>query len=477
MRRSLFILFGLGVFLLNAYSQDFDRSYLSQQDIAGTARYVSMAGAFSALGGDVSAVKDNPAALGVFRHSEISLSLDEVVDEAQVNTDRSFTYATTLSQLSWVINWRNDSKQKGALSHSLFLGYHRLNTYNRDAAYNGNFSTSQTDVMALLADKQSISALNSYDAWYNDTIGWLQISGSQAGLLQTDSAGHWSSLLGENEKVNSRLNTIESGGAHEYSVAWGTNISHKWYVGVGMALRTVNTRKDITYSERFEKGGNYVLQTSLANNGLGWGMTFGAIYRPTNFLRIGLSVLTPTWYTMKFTNTTTMESSEVTNTVYSPNNSYTLYRYQLPMRTTAGLAFQVNTRGLISLEYDYNHHTDTTVTDLHTLKFGTEWVVKNHCFLHAGYAFTSTFHTLKQPLLPAVNSTRTDTDFKHIRAYHYASLGADFRSDRWVVGLAYQFRLEQSDVYAHELQFNSKAPFLLNATTHRIVATFAWKYR
>ncbi|MDR0370456.1 MAG: hypothetical protein LBH80_01175, partial [Prevotellaceae bacterium] len=49
---------------------------LQHNDINGTARYMGMAGAFGALGGDVSAVKDNPAGLGVYRQSEFVTTLN-----------------------------------------------------------------------------------------------------------------------------------------------------------------------------------------------------------------------------------------------------------------------------------------------------------------------------------------------------------------------------------------------------------------
>ena len=40
---------------------------LSEREVSGTARYVGMGGAMTAVGGDPSAVRDNPAGLGVYR--------------------------------------------------------------------------------------------------------------------------------------------------------------------------------------------------------------------------------------------------------------------------------------------------------------------------------------------------------------------------------------------------------------------------
>lgn len=44
----------------------FDALRYADNSINGTARYMSMAGAFTALGGDASSIHDNPAGLGIY---------------------------------------------------------------------------------------------------------------------------------------------------------------------------------------------------------------------------------------------------------------------------------------------------------------------------------------------------------------------------------------------------------------------------
>ena len=55
----------------------------SERQIIGTARYVGMGGAMTAIGGDPTAVLDNPAGLGLYRRNEIAISLDETIDRTQ----------------------------------------------------------------------------------------------------------------------------------------------------------------------------------------------------------------------------------------------------------------------------------------------------------------------------------------------------------------------------------------------------------
>ena len=63
------------MFLLSTFGAlaqgEMDAYKFSQYDISGTARYMSMGGAFGALGGDISSMRTNPAGLGIYRSSEV----------------------------------------------------------------------------------------------------------------------------------------------------------------------------------------------------------------------------------------------------------------------------------------------------------------------------------------------------------------------------------------------------------------------
>ena len=87
---------------------------LTGSDLNGTARYVGMGGAMSALGADLSAISSNPAAIGLFRRNDASLTgsatiqADAVlmgdINKARGSFDQGgFVYA---------VNMGNDSKLK-----------------------------------------------------------------------------------------------------------------------------------------------------------------------------------------------------------------------------------------------------------------------------------------------------------------------------------------------------------------------------
>ena len=68
----------------NAQSID-DLLRYARQGLKGSARYVSMGGAFHALGGDLSAVSDNPAAAAVFLNSELGVTLNAMDNKINTN--------------------------------------------------------------------------------------------------------------------------------------------------------------------------------------------------------------------------------------------------------------------------------------------------------------------------------------------------------------------------------------------------------
>ena len=77
-RRTVCVLSALAVFGVG-FSQDYAR--LSERTIIGTARYVGMSGAMTAIGGDPSAVTDNPAGLGLYRRAEAMVTMDIGIDK------------------------------------------------------------------------------------------------------------------------------------------------------------------------------------------------------------------------------------------------------------------------------------------------------------------------------------------------------------------------------------------------------------
>ena len=70
---------------LNAQST-YDVIPIFNNDLTGTARFVGMGGAMSALGGDISVMSTNPAGIGIYRSNDLNASLSL----GTLNTDSKF---------------------------------------------------------------------------------------------------------------------------------------------------------------------------------------------------------------------------------------------------------------------------------------------------------------------------------------------------------------------------------------------------
>lgn len=53
-----------------------DAYNITPTQLRGTARFIGMGGAFTSLGSDLSCMTQNPAGLGLYRHSDIGLTFD-----------------------------------------------------------------------------------------------------------------------------------------------------------------------------------------------------------------------------------------------------------------------------------------------------------------------------------------------------------------------------------------------------------------
>jgi hypothetical protein len=138
MRKRLFLILLLVAPLLRGvgggylFSQDYVR--LSERTIMGTARYVGMGGAMTAIGGDPSAVLDNTGGLGLYRRTETTLTFDYAYSKATSNAGRlSFFMAPQAS----VVFSMPTGRTEGVLFHNFMLSYSRQHTFNSSMRFEG----------------------------------------------------------------------------------------------------------------------------------------------------------------------------------------------------------------------------------------------------------------------------------------------------------------------------------------------------
>ena len=476
MKRLLLILFLVYSLSPISYCQDVQR--FSERHLMGTARYVGMGGAMTAVGGDPSAVLDNPAGLGLYRRNEITLSISETIDRTQqaegIDTYQSARFAAPNVATIWV--WGNPNKQRGMIYSNVMLSANRLANFNREIVANGTGLGMVPSICALTNGLDETYLQNK--PWNDTEIGWLSILGYETYLInpQVDSLAtdvlnqyQWTPAV---DFTEGSLSVSEVGYYDQYTLSWAGNISNQWYVGLSVNIPTLSYTKRTSHYEtdRFQSA---ELKSMYHLSGVGLSGTIGLIYRPIQALRVGASFHTPTIMSLSIQTEGDMYST-VEGKKYealTPASGVVSSEMVSPLRTSVSVAGQIGNRGLIAVQYDYAHSSE--MEDVHTLRIGAEAQATRGLFLNAGYVYESSFMKNDPVWMLGYNEIRTDIDYRYTQSSQYLSAGVGYRSDAVVAQLAYQYRWQTVHQYASEMQL---LPIEVGTQTHSIVATLAWRF-
>ena len=397
----------------------------------GSARMAAMGGAFGALGGDISSLGINPAGIGVFNNSEISitpyLNVARTKSAGQSTNDVSFQLGT----LGGVMTIHN--KNSRWKSFNFAINYTNLNNFNRTMnqhVYNSTTSFSQ--IWALEANADLSLILNTSPL--PETIELNEILNSRSqmayntGLILLNNTFEPTLLAGE-EKIQHKYSK-ENGYQGEYDFSFGTNYKDKLYIGMTVGIQCIHYKyKSVFTGQGVEPDGNvnyfgldkYNFEQRLKTKGVGTNFKLGIIYSPIAELRIGFAVHTPTYFSISDNYAESMHSEflepdENNDTSY---DSYIRpYDYDYDMQTPGKVIFSLASilfqKATISIDYEYAdytkakfskgdygedyHETDgsgsndlikSTLKGTHNFRFGTEYCFNNIFCLRGGYSYSS----------------------------------------------------------------------------------------
>ena len=405
-----------------AFSQSaVDALSLSRQDIKGTARYMSMGGAFGALGGDLTTLSQNPAGIGVYRSNEVGFTLDL---DAQNSKSDMPGFSSSQSRTPFLLNNIGGVltlKLNSSVVPNLNFGF----TYNKEASFNrswhgsfGALNTSMTNWMAGVAYQNYVTEdeiSNAFDP-YNPSSGqgapWITILGYDSYLinpeLQADGDTNWYGQWGD-PVYDSKGNQVapgtsgtadfavtESGGIDSFNIAFGGNFGNVVYWGMDFDITNLNYTRNSYYGENLQNAyvmgsdgiGQVPSQWSLSNSyrvsGQGFAYKLGVIVKPIQELRIGFSFSTPTFYslTQDFIASTTYayngeaqhnpqnDPSLITNDGYPGSYSF---RFRSPWKVDVSAAGVIGSNFIISAEYEWAKMTGMKFEDPSYYSYGNDW--------------------------------------------------------------------------------------------------------
>ena len=373
-----------------------DAMALSQTELRGSARFMSMGGAFTALGADLSVLGQNPAGIGMYRGSDIGLTLgiDINSDKAQYDGG-SRSESNTLANINnagyvgtYMLGDNND------YSISWGFSYNRLYRFNR--SYMGNnipMQSSVTNYFAGLTNGYSPNDLldeapnDPYNNWSQDAPDWMSVLLYNSGMINCETSiddhgdlvlhdqyrglWQWGGVDGLGNKVNptsgfADFRITERGHADEYNISLGGSVMNLVYWGLGVGITDLDFTREYSYTEHSMEralipaptAGYELGDVKYANLysrqhiwGTGANFKIGAIIKPINELRIGLAVHTPTYYSLSsssYGDTRFFYSNGFSGEESTPYDDYS-FQLNNPWKVMAGVAGVIGGRAIISV--------------------------------------------------------------------------------------------------------------------------------
>jgi len=523
-----------------AQGNEIDAYTFTNQELGGTARSMSMGGAFGALGGDMSVISHNPAGLGIYRSSEVS----GTIDFASISANTVWSGLSTTSSRknlgmdNFGIEMYFPTSSGPIQNWNFAVSYNKIKNYTRRYRMESTSENySMADYIASRASNAFInngkysglttSEMGSDNAYYDASLSgqWLPILGYGAGMFgnMTGAASDvYQSAFGKYNNNgdyeifspnNSLLTVIESGSIDEYNVGLGTNISNILFLGGSISFGNINYRMESDYEELFDNGSNrddhLYLQNHLTTEGTAVAVNIGAIVNLQN-VRLGVAYNSPRYYMM----TDYYNASAGTYIAAydqplfedrTPSDAYSEYTFSTPGKWLFSGAVIFGQTALISVDYElmnyskmrfanrdgdtYNFFVNNYISEDYIwgqmFKIGGELKITPQFAVRAGYARQTT--PMKKQLYDNDLEVYPSGTIPHFTVsqeptnYFTAGLGYRF-SPNFYIDLACIYRVNNAKAYAFSNTYYDEpehvysTPASLDNKSTRLALTLGYKF-
>lgn len=456
----------IGVLLLTAGSvlaqNEEDALKFSLSEPFGSARYTGMAGAFGALGGDLSAATWNPASVGIYRRNDLSLSTAisgaNAVGIYEGTETRTDDFQFHLPQFGLASTNSTDNAEWKWVNFA--IGYNKLQNFNENYVVTGDaVNTSLLNVFLNQANGTNFDELNDVFP-FGAGLAWNTFL---LDTLNSDVPDEFFSAV-PGGPVTQRMDVKTDGRMGETFLAIGTNRLDKLYIGATLGFPIINMDRRIIYTEKeldptLELSEwSYLDNLSISGNGIN--VKLGVIYRATEWLRLGGAYHSPTALSFSDVWDTEINSTFKDGQTFDSfiTGSYD-YRLRTPGRYIASAAFILGKYGLISADYHYIDYSsakfrpsnlildgydfsseNTAISNLyrgtHNVRIGAESRISQILRLRGGFAFSQ--H-------PFVNGASQNA----INILTYSG-GIGLRYSNFYAEFAYQYTSTSNDFYLYD---------------------------
>jgi hypothetical protein len=334
----------------------------SRTGFGGSARYSSMGGAYGALGADLSVMSGNPAGLGVYRKSDFSFTpsfFNQKVESAYGDTTSSDQrFNVKVDQFGFVIAAKPDNRTDHGWQYmTMAINYSRTNTFQSNALMAGVANSSLMDSWVRSASGSGPSQLDpfnerlAWDAYMIDPVSWADTT-------------HYVDRVPDSTLIRQFKSIEIRGGMGEWTFGAAGNYDNRIYVGASVGIPTVSYEEESFYTEKevydsistFEY---FSFNQYLQTKGRGINFKAGVIFRPFDFLRLGVAFHSPS--SLKLSDSYFSKLTSILgDTVRDADSPIGSYRYSIrtPMRVIGSVAFVAMKIAVVSFDYELVDYSD-----------------------------------------------------------------------------------------------------------------------
>ena len=424
---SALIAAGLAPLMMSAQSAT-DAYQISQYDLKGTARFMSMAGAFGALGGDLSTLSQNPAGIGVYRSSELGFTLNL---DAQQSTSKSMGVSNTDNQTRFYLN-NIGGVATIRLNSSAVPNFNIGFTYNKAASFDRQYSgriptlnTSLSNYIAGVANtygltEADVRATDNYEPYKNPKVPWMTILGYDAMLIDPEivqtnggQATEWYGQFGDGTTGNATFGVSERGSVDEYNIAFGGNINNVVYWGMNFDIVSMDYRISSMWNENLQNAwvfnpdtekvsqmdARWALKDYYRLSGTGFNYQLGVIVKPIQELRLGLAFHTPTFYKLTETfDPETIDYSYPFGSDYAVTNNnegnWNSVNLTSPWKVIASVAGVIGQKFIVSADYEWIGYSGMRFSKASSYNYGYDDPWWDYDYDFGYYSSRATTHDL-----------------------------------------------------------------------------------
>lgn len=363
----------------------------SGPQMQGSLRMQALGGSGTALGGDPSMGLINPAGLGFNRRNEVSgaLGITSATDKASgMGIGGSDSRTSFQMPYLGVVFSKARSGPQAWKGGSWSFSMNRYNDFTSSADYTdtGNGS-SIVDYFLASAQGFPVGFMEEEKKYGITTIGAM---GYLTNLVKpfnnsNENADYFTPVRSAPDLRRTAYTT--KGGQTEFNVAYGGNFADLLYLGASFQIHSLNYSKEQQYEE-YRNGSNDVrsigLYENIESSGTGFSGSLGALLRPVDWLRFGVTYHLPTYMSItdRYSGTLRVDYNNFVfndkkfqdqylqdDPAYNPNaedkdivyngvvradheDLYTDYRLRTPARWNFGLAGFIGKHGFITADLE-----------------------------------------------------------------------------------------------------------------------------